>query len=535
MTRRLFVAVGLIACLSPLGTDRLHAEPGFFLKEMPDLEVTIEEKPATADEAKRIKQLIQELAATNAPDIGYSASLTGDAFGPLPDLDWRGTENITHHGLKHSDTLERLVAFGPKALPFLLDALDDKTPTKLIVHSVCDFPKASVNPSPSGTYTLLASIAFQTRDCPVVPAREILFNPLNRTEARALKTADVDRMTTVRGFFGDRKEKLPAGHIKDQIEYNVAVGDLCLVAVGQITNRPYPAARYQPTGHTFINSSAHDPEIAKAVRSVWTKKAYRRQLFDSLLIDFHTRGADDRGTSERLQLGAATRLLYYFPDEAGLVVAGRLHDLNVGSDIDLHAIEGHDANGIWADELLQAVAFTENKAVRRELLDIFRRTADQKIALTALPGIDEDRRPEVLAKLELFLKLLPKKEERLYGDGYQLMKAVAKNLGHDRYELFRKYLTKAGARAADECRVLRTQWVQNLPKEFLVPWLEDKTVAFTAKDDWDGVGLRLPGKRRICDEVAYTLARHLEGVSFDPEAKEVERDKQIDAIRKKLY
>ncbi len=132
----------------------------------------------------------------------------------------------------------------------------------------------------------------------------------------------------------------------------------------------------------------------------------------------------------------------------------------------------------------------------RELLDIFRRTADQEIALAALPGIDEDRRPEVLAKLELFLKLLPKKEEGLYGDGYKLMKAVAKNLGTDREELFRKYLNKAGAqRRTTVCRVLRKEWVEYLAKDLLVPWLEDKTVAFTAKDDWDGVGVRLSGKR----------------------------------------
>ncbi len=210
MTRRLFVAVGLIVCLSPLGTGRLHAEPGFFLKEMPDLEVAIEEKPATADEAKRIKQLIQELAATNAPDIGYSASLAGDAFGPLSELDWRGTENITRYGLKHSDTVGKAGSFGPKAhCRSLLDALDDQTPTKLVLHSVCDYPKASVNPSRLGSYTVVASIAFQTRECPVVPAREILYNPLNMAEVRALKTADVIRMTSVRAAcFGDLQSEI---------------------------------------------------------------------------------------------------------------------------------------------------------------------------------------------------------------------------------------------------------------------------------------------------------------------------------------
>ncbi len=533
MKRHLLQTLRLVLFLALASVGPLHAESGFFLKEMPDRDVIIEENPATPDEAKRIKNLIQELAATDAPDIGYSASASGDGFGPLPDLTYRGSENITAHHLKHSATLERLVAFGPKALPFLLDALADKSPTQLTLHSI-DYHKASAEPGRPAIGLLLTTLNWQTPDCPVVPAREILYNPLNGPEARALKTADVIRMTSVGGLLGDCKAKLPTAHIKDQSEYLLTVGDLCLVAVGQITNRPYPAARYQGTGHTFINSPAHDPEIAKAVRSVWAKKTYRRQLFDSLLIDFHTRGRDDRGGSDRLQIGAATRLLYYFPDQAGAVVAQRLHELHVGTDIDLQSSEDEEANGIRAAELLEAVAFSENTEVRRELLDVFRRTADQEIALATFPGIDRDRRAEVLAKLQLFLRALPQEEKSLYGDGYKLLEAARKHLRNDQADLFQRYLKNAGAqRRTTVCRVLvlDEDWAKELAVDLLTPWLEDKSDAFMAPHD---INVGFLGKHRICDEAALALVFYLEDIPFDPKGQLDDRDKQIENIRKEL-
>jgi hypothetical protein len=534
MNLRLSAALALVVWLFAAAAGRLQAEPGFFLKEMPDREVAIPETPATADEAKKIKKLIQELAATDAPDIGYCASTSGYAFSPLPDLNQRAMERMMDHGLEHSATLKRLVAFGPKALPFLLDALDDKTPTKLILHPV-EYHKAHALGLTVGTSMVLVNLDTFGSGCCIVPAREILYNPLNAAEARALKTADVVLMTSVGRVLGNRKGKLPTAHIKDEGEYSVTVGDLCLVAMGQITNRPYQAARYQMTGYTFINSPSHDPEIAKAVRSVWATKTYRRQLFDSLLIDFHTRGGDHRGGTEGLQLGAATRLLYYFPDQAGPVVAQRLRDLNVGSEIDLDKRQGFEANGIWADELLQAVAFSENPDARRELLDVFRRTAHQGVALAALPAIDKERRAEVLPKLELFIKALPKEEDGLYGDGYKLLEAVGKHLPNDRYALYQKYLAKAGAqRRTTVCRVLREEWAKELAQELLPRWLEDKRAAFQPKSDLNGVFLGLSGKRRICDEAAPTLVCHVEGITFDPKAKQEDRDKQIAAIRKKL-
>jgi len=71
-----------------------------------------------------------------------------------------------------------------------------------------------------------------------------------------------------------------------------------------------------------------------------------QQLFESLLIDFFSRGGDDRGGAESLQIGAATRLLYYFPKEAGPIVAKRLRELDVSSRQAFGSPADSDANGV---------------------------------------------------------------------------------------------------------------------------------------------------------------------------------------------
>jgi hypothetical protein len=46
MKPRLSAALALVVWLLAAAVGRLHAEPGFFLKEMPDREVAIVETPA---------------------------------------------------------------------------------------------------------------------------------------------------------------------------------------------------------------------------------------------------------------------------------------------------------------------------------------------------------------------------------------------------------------------------------------------------------------------------------------------------------
>src|SRR5438309_406081 len=78
-----------------------------------------------------VDTLLRELTAINAADIGFSSTMAGDAFAPIPALDYWGGWTSAPENFKRSESLKKLVAFGPKALPFLLESLTDRTPTKL--------------------------------------------------------------------------------------------------------------------------------------------------------------------------------------------------------------------------------------------------------------------------------------------------------------------------------------------------------------------------------------------------------------------
>src|SRR5262249_1245939 len=180
--------------------------------ELPDLRLAA--RPAVSEaQARKIKDLIAGLAKLDKPDFGLSATLSGDSFGPLPDQAPTRALLFTNHDLQPSEGVKALVVLGPPALPFLLDALDDKTPTKLTMMHDGDF---------GGMWH----------------ATEVPTNPVNPAEAiahkaQAAKQRDDDR-----------------DHVS---KYTLKDGDVCFVAIGQIVGRSYQAVRYQPTARTVLN------------------------------------------------------------------------------------------------------------------------------------------------------------------------------------------------------------------------------------------------------------------------------------------
>ena len=99
--------------------------------------------------------------------------------------------------------------------------------------------------------------------------------------------------------------------------YRFKVGDICFIAIGQITNRPYKALRYQRTGCHVVNSTVRDKLPAAEVRAIWGKADHRRKLLDFLLTDLEGPVGFDES-------GAAMRLTYYFPEAAEEIIAARL-------------------------------------------------------------------------------------------------------------------------------------------------------------------------------------------------------------------
>ncbi len=89
-----------------------------------------------------ITTLISCLADLETPLLGLSASTTsGRAFAPLGVVIVDGGM-LVDHGLESSRAFTNLIKIGPKAIPFLIKALDDKRATKLEVPFE-SFPEVS--------------------------------------------------------------------------------------------------------------------------------------------------------------------------------------------------------------------------------------------------------------------------------------------------------------------------------------------------------------------------------------------------------
>jgi hypothetical protein len=287
--------------------------------------------------------------------------MTGNAFAPLLGQHPAGAFLLTDRQLKSAEALRRLVEIGPEALPHLLDALGDETPTKLKVD-------------PKGAMWF---------------ANELWGNPLNPTERRVLSA----------------RPRVPPGKEERVPSYTLKVGDVCLVAVGQIVGRPYRAARYQPTAGIVVNSPTHDQELREQLRAPWASKDPARNLLDALLTDYATEAVYQDGklgkltVASGLQCGAALRLLYYFPKETAPVIAARLRSFDVrdpggpGFQGERKGLLGQldrwrereAANGVRTDDFLKAVCWSKEPAIQEALADIGRRSDDRKIQ-EALPG-----------------------------------------------------------------------------------------------------------------------------------------------------
>lgn len=471
-------------------TDELPVK----LAKVPDLRLA-PRPPITKDQARQIKDLIAGLAALDKPDFGLSSTLSGETFAPVPGLGHAGMFLLANHRLRPSESLKALVALGPDALPFLLDALDDQTPTKITVKHDDSFGGGMWH------------------------AAELRLNPVNPTEQATYKARKVKLQ--------DKGE-----YVKS---YTVKVGDICFVVIGQIVGRSYQAVRYQPTANIVLNSPTHDPKLCAAVRAIWKAKDPRRKLFDSLLADYATEGVyngkslDGWDYGSHLQCGAALRLLFHFEKESASLLAGRLGKLDIGKDKDLDSFERRCvANGVRAKYFIKAVAWSKNPLVREALSGVFKRGENVDEMLAALPAIaDEDL---IRSRLEPMVAVLPADEGGPYGEGFQLLVALGQRTPKTARAVFERYLRDASAqRCHTVClvlRELRLAW----DTEMLRPLLDDSRT-------WGWTYAVEPDKNeprrliRVCDEAAVTLSRNHPELKFTLAGEHADLNKQIAAIR----
>lgn len=483
---------------------RLLEEPHVKQGVLP--EVKLRSSVATsAEEVVRIKRHIANLANIEKPDFGLSGTMGGMAFAPVAGSEKAtGGMLLTDHQLQRSDDLRQLVALGPRALPFLLEALDDKTPTKL----------RHTHDGGFGGMFLCS---------------EMGSNPTNSIEQKALASLPKPEI----GFSSGRP-------ITD---YTVKVGDVCFVIIGQIVGRAYLTVRYQPTAIIIINSPVEDKKLAKAVRYIWSGTNATQRLFESLRFDYATEGVfngellDGWDIGSSLQCQAAMRMLYYFPQETSQLLAERLARLDVRkqSQDRTHWTDSYLTNGVRAEEFIKAVAWSDAPPIRRELLDILRRTTDPGLLLPALTGFDAHGGGGLVSKrVTGMIAQLPADEGGPFGHGYYLLVALAERLDLESTKAaFTRYLQNASLqRWRTMAHVLRQVRSQSAV-EFLSPALKDKR-----EFGWDYA--LVPGHNeprrpiRVCDEAAETISLRQPDLPFKLEGEHEHLDRQIAAMRARI-
>jgi hypothetical protein len=443
--------------------------------------------------ADEIRSLIRLLAEIDRPDVGLSPTMSGTGFAPVPASGRFGAGLLgVDHQLRAAIPLTSLVHAGPDALPQLLESLEDPTPTKLRI----------------------------AKDPPIGAmwyGRELQGNPENAVEWTALQGG--------KGGGGSG----PRGH--PIAEHVVTIGDVCFVAIGQITNRSYQAVRYQPTACVVVNSPVKDAKLAAEVRAIWGKGDQRRKLLESLKADFASRGDE----SHVFQRGAALRLVYYFPSEGVPLVVERLRGLDVVTD---DARVRYAKDRISADTLIESVSWSADPRIQAELLGILRKTKDPSIVAAAVPGIPAEHDALVLDGLKERIAALPPKDKRVFGDGFHLLGLVIARFPREAKEVFRAYLRDAGVqRLRTACHAFaRAEGdLGGLAIDVLAPILTDRRPA----DGWTYPVE--PGKSeprlpiRLCDEAAQALSlRNPDLLHFELFGTHDRLDRQIEGMRRAI-
>lgn len=467
------------------------------LASMPDIPFDSKPYAPTEVEQREIAELIEKLILIDKPDYGMAPAMSGSQFAPVASSRHFSGGIMVDHGLETSEGLTRLVALGPKALPQLLEAIDDATPSGLVMQ----------HDSAMGAMWY---------------GKEVGFNRANEREANIGKAAGLLHDEEVFRNFSD--------HIRKHV---ITRGDLCFLIIGQIVNRSYQPSRYQPTACQVINSPTHDPALAKVVRQVWTTQDAAQTLFESLMVDFHSRGG-----AAQFQTEAAMRLMYYFPEESRKLIADRLDALDVrrirvaGDDWEPWRIQ-HETNGeIRPGDLVKAVAFADDPMVTQAILRIIERTDDAAVFHECLSSsVVKMKSDLIVERTESMMAAPPGEQMGPFGGEYHLLRAAAAFFPERARTSFETYLAHDTLNCRRACIHALNQQEKQIPwaVEFLTPLLSDTTdTGWQYGPDYDRNPIR------VCDEAAQVLTAYVADAVFVYEGETTNLDRQIANIRRRI-
>jgi hypothetical protein len=271
-----------------------------------------------------IKNLIACLADVKDPYYGLSPSLSGRAFAAVAGSEKIDVMLLTNHGLKTPEPVKRLVQLGPVALPYLLKALDDKTPTKLKIE-------------PNG----MTNWGFPEKGPYVVKVGDISYVAIGQIIGRPYKCVSY----------------IPSGIIL--VSSPCENKDLVKELRAEWSNK----------------------ESSEQLREKLLKDYETKPKFNGKSLDGWYEGSN-------LQIEAIMRLLYYCSKQSVPLVVARLKSFDVadpGKEIDAW-IQREARNGVRTVDFIKAVAWSEDPDIRSALVDIAKRTNDKTIS-EALSGI----------------------------------------------------------------------------------------------------------------------------------------------------
>ncbi len=272
--------------------------------------------PAYADDPKKpvdpAVALIDRLEQLGTQDTGYSGSVSGSSFLPLGQR--RASVVLLSPSAPSgmSDAMLSLVKLGAKAVPALLDHLDDDRKTKIVI-------------------------------------RNNLFGFFGISQDKGEKAEDEEPKG---------KGEAPLGAPK---QYTLRVGDLCYVAIGQIVNRNYTAVQYIPSGNVMITSVPHSKDLRADLKKQWGGLTEGKHLA-SLVKDLTSKVEED---DDSARVGASLRLAYYFPKEYEPIAVQQLKQPTRGFIGTLQYLEGEKLD----QALRELMAKTKDLQVSIALVD----------------------------------------------------------------------------------------------------------------------------------------------------------------------
>ena len=152
----------------------------------------------------------------------------------------------------------------------------------------------------------------------------------------------------------------------------------------------------------------------------------------------------------------------------------------------------------------------------------------------ALPGIPPNHDDLVLERLSMFIDRLPRVVSGPYGDGYNVLVALAQRYGDRARPAFNRYVEDGAVqRGLTMCYVLReirSEWSEELLSAFLADTRDVDGWTYAVDPDQDGPRRPI----RICDEAAATIAASHPDLTFEMWGNHANLDLQIRSMQKAL-